>query len=67
MSDRLKLNDSEIFVAEYYKADLVGFVPLYPIFSSTRMQQPILSLSEARNIKNENKDLLAVEIEENVF
>jgi len=36
---RLRLNDSEIFVAENDKNDLVGFVQLYPIFSSTRMQR----------------------------
>lgn len=39
ISDRLKLNDSEIIVAETDRKSLVGFVQLYPIFSSTRMQR----------------------------
>lgn len=39
LSDRLILNDSEIFVAETDNNDLVGFVQLYPLFSSTRMQR----------------------------
>ena len=39
LSERLKLNDSEIFVAETVDRNLVGFVQLYPIFSSTRMQR----------------------------
>jgi ribosomal protein S18 acetylase RimI-like enzyme len=39
ISERLKLNDSEIFVAETDDKNLVGFVQLYPIFSSTRMQR----------------------------
>jgi len=39
LSERLKLNDSEIFVAKADTNDLVGFVQLYPIFSSTRMKR----------------------------
>jgi GNAT superfamily N-acetyltransferase len=39
LSDRLKLNDSEIFVAETNHNNLVGFVQLYPLFSSTRMKR----------------------------
>lgn len=39
LSERLKLNDSEIFVAETDNYNLVGFVQLYPLFSSTRMQR----------------------------
>lgn len=39
LSDRLKFNDSEIFVAEDDNKNLVGFVQLYPLFSSTRMQR----------------------------
>jgi GNAT superfamily N-acetyltransferase len=38
LSNRLKHNDSEIFVAETNN-NLVGFVQLYPLFSSTRMQR----------------------------
>jgi GNAT superfamily N-acetyltransferase len=39
LSDRLKHNESEIFVAEIDNNDLVGFVQLYPLFSSTRMKR----------------------------
>ncbi len=39
LSERLKLNDSEIFVAETDDNNLIGFVQLYPIFSSTRMRR----------------------------
>ena len=39
ISERLKLNDSQIFVAQTTNKKLVGFVQLYPIFSSTRMQR----------------------------
>ena len=38
LAERLKLGDSEIFVAEIQDSHLVGFVQLYPLFSSTRMQ-----------------------------
>lgn len=37
ISERLSHNDSVIFVAENEK--IVGFVQLYPIFSSTRMKR----------------------------
>ena len=39
ISERLKLNDSQIFVAEIDNLELVGFVQLFPIFSSTKMQR----------------------------
>jgi GNAT superfamily N-acetyltransferase len=39
LSERLKFNDSEIFVAETEENNLIGFVQLYPLFSSTRMQR----------------------------
>ncbi|MEO7046947.1 MAG: GNAT family N-acetyltransferase [Ferruginibacter sp.] len=39
ISERLTLNDSQFFVAETYNKNLIGFVQLYPIFSSTRMQR----------------------------
>lgn len=39
ISERLKLNDSEIFIAENDNKSTIGFVQLYPIFSSTRMQR----------------------------
>lgn len=38
LRERIKNQDSEIFVAEN-KGELVGFVQLYPLFSSTRMKR----------------------------
>lgn len=38
LSERLEQKDSEIFVAED-EGKLVGFVQLYPLFSSTRMKR----------------------------
>lgn len=38
LAERIKNNDSEIFVAKY-EGKLVGFVQLYPLFSSTRMKR----------------------------
>lgn len=39
LAERITKNDSEIFVAEDGKHKLVGFVQLYPLFSSTRMKK----------------------------
>ncbi|MGB5262013.1 MAG: GNAT family N-acetyltransferase [Lutimonas sp.] len=39
LSQRLNKKDSEIFVAETLDNRLVGFVQLYPLFSSTRMKK----------------------------
>lgn len=39
IAERLQLNDSQIFVAETNDKVLVGFVQLYPLFSSTRMKR----------------------------
>ncbi len=39
IAERLKLKDSEIFLAETNDKIRVGFVQLYPLFSSTRMQR----------------------------
>lgn len=39
ISERLKNKDSEIFVAESDDGFLMGFVQLYPQFSSTRMKR----------------------------
>ena len=39
LSERISLNDSEIFVAESEGDNLIGFVQLYPLFSSTRMEK----------------------------
>ncbi|GEN69746.1 MULTISPECIES: GNAT family N-acetyltransferase [Chryseobacterium] len=38
LQERLENKDSEIFVAEE-NSELTGFVQLYPLFSSTRMQR----------------------------
>lgn len=38
LTERIESKDSEIFVAEY-EGKLVGFVQLYPLFSSTRMKR----------------------------
>lgn len=37
--ERMKNQDSEIFVAETPEKNLAGFVQLYPLFSSTRMRK----------------------------
>lgn len=39
LAERLEKKDSEIFVAENDEQALVGFVQLYPLFSSTRMEK----------------------------
>lgn len=39
LAERMSRNDSEIFVAENAEHQLVGFVQLYPLFSSTRMEK----------------------------
>lgn len=39
LSERIKNNESTIYVCENSEAKLVGFVQLYPLFSSTRMKK----------------------------
>lgn len=39
ISNRLNENDSKIYVCENPEGELLGFVQLYPIFSSTRMKR----------------------------
>jgi ribosomal protein S18 acetylase RimI-like enzyme len=39
LAQRIKKGDSAIFAARVEDAGLVGFVQLYPLFSSTRMKQ----------------------------
>jgi ribosomal protein S18 acetylase RimI-like enzyme len=39
LEERISRNDSEIFVAENTEQKLIGFVQLYPLFSSTRMEK----------------------------
>lgn len=38
LTERIENNDSEIFVAEH-DGKIIGFVQLYPLFSSTRMKR----------------------------
>ncbi len=39
LAERLKNEDSEIYVCETADGKLAGFVQLYPLFSSTKMQK----------------------------
>lgn len=39
LTERILKNESRIFVIDHEKEGLLGFVQLYPIFSSTRMQR----------------------------
>lgn len=39
LADRLNNSESEIFLAETPEGEAVGFVQLYPLFSSTRMKR----------------------------
>ncbi len=39
ISDRIINNDSEIFIAENSGNEIIGFVQLYSLFSSTRMKK----------------------------
>lgn len=39
LSERLNNQDSKIFVCENEQQELLGFVQLYPLFSSTRMKK----------------------------
>lgn len=39
LSERLLQNDSSIYVCENIEKYLIGFVQLYPLFSSTRMEK----------------------------
>jgi len=39
LEERISKKDSELFVAENTETKLVGFVQLYPLFSSTRMKK----------------------------
>jgi ribosomal protein S18 acetylase RimI-like enzyme len=61
LTERIKNNDSEIFVAEY-EGKLVGFVQLYPLFSSTRMKRywllNDLYVHENQRGKGYSKDLI---------
>ena len=39
LEERISNKDSEIFIAETIENEIVGFVQLYPLFSSTRMKK----------------------------
>jgi len=39
LRDRIVKNESEIFIAKDNGQDIIGFVQLYPLFSSTRMKR----------------------------
>lgn len=39
LQERIQQNDSQIFVAEQEESTLIGFVQLYPLFSSTKMKK----------------------------
>ncbi|WP_313000035.1 GNAT family N-acetyltransferase [Chryseobacterium gleum] len=61
LQERLERKDSEIFVAEE-NGKLTGFVQLYPIFSSTRMQRywllNDLYINEKHRGKGYSKELI---------
>lgn len=61
IKERIQNNDSEIFVAEN-SGVLTGFVQLYPIFSSTRMQRywllNDLYVNESHRGKGYSKELI---------
>lgn len=39
LTERIVLNESEIFIAETESFELIGFAQLYPLFSSTRIRR----------------------------
>jgi len=61
LKDRIENKDSEIFVAEN-DGNLVGFVQLYPLFSSTRMKRywllNDLYVNESHRGKGYSKELI---------
>jgi ribosomal protein S18 acetylase RimI-like enzyme len=62
IENRLKNNDSEIFIGEK-ESVLVGFTQLYPLFSSTRMQKLWLlnDLYVAPKFRGEGISVLLIE------
>lgn len=63
LSNRILQNESEIFVAEF-ENKLVGFVQLYPLFSSTRMKKLWLLNDLFVNPNYRNKGISIALIEE---
>ena len=57
LADRIKNKDSEIFVCENEENILVGFVQLYPLFSSTRMKKLWLLNDLYVNLKYRGKGI----------
>ena len=51
LKERFLKKESKIFIAEISNSDLAGFVQLYPIFSSTRLQ-PMWLLNDLFIAKN---------------
>ena len=63
LSNRILQNESEILVAEF-ENKLIGFVQLYPLFSSTRMKKLWLLNDLFVNPKYRNKGISIALIEE---
>jgi GNAT superfamily N-acetyltransferase len=63
LNERLEKNESEIFVAENEQDKLIGFVQLYPIFSSTSMKRLWLlnDLFVADNYRGKGISVLLIE------
>lgn len=55
--DRIINNDSEIFIAEDLNKKVIGFVQLYPLFSSTRMAKFWLLNDLFVNIESRGKGI----------
>jgi GNAT superfamily N-acetyltransferase len=66
LQDRISRQESMIFIA-HTNEELVGFVQLYPLFSSTRMQRlwllNDLFVKQSHRTKGISKDLLKVCVE----
>jgi GNAT superfamily N-acetyltransferase len=63
LNERLERKESEIFVAENEQDKLIGFVQLYPIFSSTSMKRLWLlnDLFVADNYRGKGISVLLIE------
>ena len=57
LTERIKNSESEIFVAENREEKLIGFVQLYPLFSSTRMKRLWLLNDLFVNADHRGKDI----------
>lgn len=63
LTERIKNKESEIFVSENDEKELVGFVQLYPLFSSTNMQRLWLlnDLFVDENYRGQGVSILLIE------